>query len=175
MSTPSNEASAEALPPTSSAPASASFDPTLPLYVSPPKSEWVVTVAGVLGVLVTLATIVVAIAVATPKFKADYSQAVVLSLAAAWAIGAPMWFFAEYFFMYRNAGAPDTWDQFKHGQQVSAAVWAGLTAALTVFGTSDYVKVSPKSWSCELQTPTSPASAVGVSQPVLANCKEKKE
>jgi hypothetical protein len=68
------------------------------------------------------------------------AQPALLGLAAAWAVGAPTWFFVEYYFFYKKAAAPDSWELFKHGQQVAIPVWAGIAAALYAVGTSDLAK-----------------------------------
>lgn len=68
------------------------------------------------------------------------AQATLFSLAAAWAIGAPIWFALEYHLLYRKAAGKDSWEQFKHGQQVAVAVWAGISASLYGLGSSDLAK-----------------------------------
>ena len=52
---------------------------------------------------------------------------------AAWMIGIPLWFWLEYFLVYRRWGAPGTLDQFKHGQQVTGAIWLGAAIVLGGF------------------------------------------
>ena len=147
------------------------FDPTVALYTETSDAGKKVWRAGRTGVVATFLTIAAAVAVAVLP-KGNFSQVFVFMLAASWAIAAPMWFFYEYFFIYRVHGTLGSWDQFKHGQQVSAAVWAGLTASLTVFAASDYVKVKSDKYICEL-----PAMPVAASQPsaagtVFASCKK---
>ena len=58
----------------------------------------------------------------------------------AWAVISPAWFVSEYFFIYRKFGLPDTFELFKHGQQLSAAVWAGVLAALITLAASSRFK-----------------------------------
>lgn len=97
-----------------------------------------------------------------------YSQVFILSLAAAWAIGAPSWFFYEYFYVYRKHAAPGSWELFKHGQQVGIAIWAGLTATLYALGTSDIVKPDVPRYECKALDSSPPASAAAVTSLVLS-------
>ena len=57
-------------------------------------------------------------------------QAIVLSV---WIIGPPVWFWAEYFFIWlpshRQANS-QMLDEFKYGQDVAAKIWLGLVSAL---------------------------------------------
>ena len=124
---------------------SAPFNPTQDLYVddaAKAKVSW----AGRIGVGLTGATLVAAVAIVI--CKGEWSQPLVLGMAGLWGIGAPMWFFWEYFFIYRKHGAPDSWELFKHGQQLSATVWVALTASLTLLGTSDLVKQREATYRC---------------------------
>jgi len=57
-----------------------------------------------------------------------------LVLVGIWTIIPPVWFFVEYFYIYKRCEPHDThkFDQFKHGQQLAAAIWAGLLAFLFI-------------------------------------------
>jgi Na+/melibiose symporter-like transporter len=57
-----------------------------------------------------------------------------------WAIVPPLWFWFEYFWLYRRYGEPDTVELFKYGQDLSKAIWAGGLAALIAFAASDAVR-----------------------------------
>lgn len=52
---------------------------------------------------------------------------------AVWAIGPPFWFWFEYFYLFKNYGNPGDFEEFKHGQQVSASIWAGVVGFLVAF------------------------------------------
>jgi hypothetical protein len=56
-----------------------------------------------------------------------------------WAIITPFWFWWEFFFLYRKYGTANSLDLFKHGQQVSGALWAGLLACLIALATSEHM------------------------------------
>jgi hypothetical protein len=87
------------------------------------------------------------------------AQPALLGLAAAWAVGAPTWFFVEYYFFYKKAPAPDSWELFKHGQQVAIPVWAGIAAALYAVGSSDLAKKdSGTQVTCTFEASALPAS-----------------
>lgn len=48
-----------------------------------------------------------------------------------WVIGPPIWFFLEYFFLFKSHGAPGTFDQFKYGQELASKIWLGIVTLLT--------------------------------------------
>ncbi|MFO1351086.1 MAG: hypothetical protein U1F68_10610 [Gammaproteobacteria bacterium] len=50
-----------------------------------------------------------------------------------WTIAPPLWFFIEYFWLFKRFSDPDKLELFKHGQQVSASIWAGVVAFLIAF------------------------------------------
>jgi 4-hydroxybenzoate polyprenyltransferase len=73
-------------------------------------------------------------------------RAELLYLAAAcWGVGAPLWFWFEYFRLYRRQGRPGgtAFEAFKYGQQISAAIWAGVTITIAALATSDHFKACP--------------------------------
>lgn len=75
-------------------------------------------------------------------------------LAASWALGAPIWFYYEYFYLYRKVGLSGTLELFKHGQQVAVAIWAGLSITLGAFASSDHFKdTSSQNHKKECQSP----------------------
>ena len=56
-----------------------------------------------------------------------------------WVLMPPVWFWFEYFFLYRydaltlpNGDAKADWDSFKYGQDLSAKIWLALVTALTI-------------------------------------------
>jgi hypothetical protein len=95
-----------------------------------------------------------------------HAQAVLFVLAVLWAIGAPFWFFVEYFYIYRKAAAPNSWEQFKHGQQVAVAIWAGVTASLYGLGSSDLAKSAESRLKCTAHASTLAAVPPAASSPV---------
>jgi hypothetical protein len=57
-------------------------------------------------------------------------QAIVLSV---WIIGPPVWFWAEYFFIWlpsHRQATSQMLDEFKYGQDVAGKSWLGLVSAL---------------------------------------------
>lgn len=60
--------------------------------------------------------------------------------AANWVLAPPLWFWFEYFYIYKTFGKRSNFDQFKHGQQVSASIWAGLVICLFALSSSDRFK-----------------------------------
>jgi hypothetical protein len=83
---------------------------------------------------ITIVLVVMAIA------KAPSWGLVVTGLAFLWAVGAPAWFWFEYFFLYRKDGLPGTFELYKYGQQVSVAIWAALALSLGALASSDHFK-----------------------------------
>jgi hypothetical protein len=66
-------------------------------------------------------------------------------LAGCWAVFPPIWFFFEYFWLYRGAAEKNSFDLFKHGQQTAIAIWAGVSVALGGLAVSDFVKPKDQS------------------------------
>lgn len=82
-------------------------------------------------------------------------------LGAIWAVGPPTWFWCEYFFLYLPKGNPAGFEQFKYGQQVSVAIWAGVALALFAYVSSDHFKpdkppAAVSCTQCPAQTPSGP-------------------
>ena len=67
-----------------------------------------------------------------------------------WAVAPPIWFWYEYFYIYRKYAKPGTLEVFKHGQDVSKAIWAGVLAGLLALAASDIVDFSKD---CESESP----------------------
>lgn len=68
-----------------------------------------------------------------------------------WAIVPPVWFWCEYFFLYRASGEVDTLELFKYGQDVAKAIWAGVVAILIALAASDVVKPDESSETKQMQ------------------------
>lgn len=69
-----------------------------------------------------------------------------------WMIGTPVWFWIEYFVVFRKFGNSDAFDSFKHGQQLSLAIWAGLALFLNgLIGSEHFKGVHESSVCCESQ------------------------
>jgi hypothetical protein len=148
------------------------MDPTVKLYKDGSTAAWAIPVAGFLGVVATLISIAVAVWLVWPQPLQQSVQASLFLMAGIWGVGGPMWFFSEYFFFYRKSGVAGTWEQFKHGQQVSAAIWAGLSVSLAALGTSDLAKGPKTDWTCDLMAKdagTAASSPTG--QFTLVNCR----
>ena len=59
----------------------------------------------------------------------NFSFALTAKLGVAfWTLGPPIWFWFEYFWLFKSFGDPARLEEFKHGQQVSASIWAGVIA-----------------------------------------------
>lgn len=133
------------------------MNPRDEIYVSGSKEYRLVQKVAAVSVICLGLTILLVIASLGPWGPwLPYARYIILGLAAAWAILAPAWFFIEYFFLYRKAAAPDSWELFKHGQQVAIAIWAGVTAALFGLGSSEIAKPKEPSYAC---SPAPPATA----------------
>lgn len=76
---------------------------------------------------------------------------------ATWVIAPPIWFWCEYFFVYRKYGDPKAFDSFKHGQQVSIAIWAALALFLNGLAGAERFKKQKASQPCiQSQQPNTP-------------------
>ena len=51
-----------------------------------------------------------------------------------WIVLPPIWFWLQYFGVYRYEGGHyDDLDQFKYGQDIAAKIWLAAITALTIF------------------------------------------
>jgi hypothetical protein len=48
-----------------------------------------------------------------------------------WTVLPPTWFSLEYHCIYKKYGLPDSFEAFKHGQDVSAKVWLSAIAIVS--------------------------------------------
>lgn len=131
--------------------------PQTPIYAPGSRAQRRVWIAGTVAGVVALSFVGLCIGMAAyPPMR---SQALAGALAAAWLVGAPLWFWYEYFFIYRAAGGgqQDSFEFFKHGQQLAAAIWAGLAASLGGFAASDYAQPVSDAYECKLLIPSPPA------------------
>lgn len=48
-----------------------------------------------------------------------------------WALAPPLWFWYEYFFLFKNRGPADAFEAFKYGQDVASKVWLAVVAVLS--------------------------------------------
>ena len=82
----------------------------------------------------------------------DKDPIYVYGIIAIWAVGPPVWFWAEYFGIYLRWGNRESFDLFKYGQQVATAIWAGVFALLVLFvnsGATDPAKEIPSLERCQ--------------------------
>ena len=145
-------------------------DPANPIYDNTKpmgKMMWLPVLFVVIAITVTACMLYSSLA----DTKEHSAQPTILILAALWAVGAPVWFFIEYYFFYKKAAAPDSWELFKHGQQLAIAVWAGIAAALYVLGSSDLAKAQKPEFACTIEVVASVLSA-SASQPATVKCKK---
>jgi len=59
-----------------------------------------------------------------------------------WSIIPPIWFWYEFFHLYREYGEDETFEYFKYAQQLSIAIWVGILASLSFLLSSNYFKES---------------------------------
>ena len=145
-------------------------DPLKPIYDSEKpwgKLMWLPIAVGVVAVVGTICIAYHALSSTSVRS----AQPTLLKLAAAWAVGAPVWFFVEYYFFYKKAAAPGSWDLFKHGQQLAIAVWAGFAATLYAVGNSDLArKDAEPRVACTLEFAALPTPTSGPT-PMVVHCK----
>ena len=116
-----------------------SLDPKAKFYAAPNATPIAVPVALVFSILFLLATV----AVVYCSWGGQVGIVPLYVFIGLWTVGPPVWFWFEYFCLYRKYGAPDTLELFKYGQDLSKAIWAGVLAGLIAFAASDAVKPSP--------------------------------
>lgn len=96
--------------------------------------RWV-TGVGVIAVFLAMGSLVVAYDAwesREPKLLYLFS--------AIWVIVPPIWFWIEYFVIYRKFGDPEAFESYKFGQQISVAIWASLALFLVGFASSEHFK-----------------------------------
>jgi outer membrane protein OmpA-like peptidoglycan-associated protein len=109
--------------------------PHSPIYATRPALVTVAAGAAIILLLVTAAAAVFAWNTHSPRL--------LYALAAIWAVAPPAWFWFEYFYLYRPLGNPEAFEQFKYGQQVAVAIWAGVALALFAYLSSERFKPAP--------------------------------
>ena len=144
------------------------FDPKQDIYDKATglwKQPWIPVVITIVAVAAT------AIAVHSAfTCSKDHAQAILFATAAAWAIGAPGWFFFEFYFIYRKVAAKGSWELFKHSQQVGLAIWAGVSVALYALSSSDLAKSDKQEKICTISVPSGDLTQVSVSS-LTIKCK----
>lgn len=113
------------------------IDPSTRVFKKNSKADNLITVVGIGSAILFGLTIILAI---ISIFVGKPLQWLVVIMGLLWAVGAPAWFWYEYFFLYRIDGLPGTLELYKHGQQVSIAIWAGLAVSLGALASSDIFK-----------------------------------
>ena len=86
------------------------------------------------GAIIALVTVFTGLKVLNQILNGESGTAAAKTLAlfaAIWAIGAPLWFWVEYWYLFM-ASPPveggDAFAQFRHNQQLAGAIWAGVLA-----------------------------------------------
>ena len=98
---------------------------------------WVVFVTAMVGVAIVIMTLW-----ASYRSMCEKDAVYVYIVIAIWAVGPPIWFWAEYFAIYLRLGKREAFDLFKYGQQVATAIWAGVFALLVLFANSGAIDPS---------------------------------
>ena len=123
-------------------------DPEMSIYPEKNKAPfWVVFATAVIGVAIAVATVW-----ASYRSMCDKDPVYIYVVIAVWAIGPPIWFWAEYFAIYLRGGKREGFDLFKYGQQVATAIWGGMLALLLLFANSgaiDPTKEVPSQARCQ--------------------------
>jgi len=65
-----------------------------------------------------------------------------------WIVGPPIWFWFDYFKVYRRYGDPEAFDSYKHGQQISIAIWAAFALLFAALASADHFKTKPSQLCC---------------------------
>lgn len=83
-----------------------------------------------------------------------------------WIIVPPIWFWVEYFMVYRKYGDSAAFESFKHGQQLSLAIWAAFAFSLNGLAGAERFKEKndPKAWRASHRTTVAPDTHVAVRQ-----------
>jgi len=115
------------------------MSPRIPIYDEGTNGARYVRIAGWVSALAMVVTFLVVIV----AWNEGPSWALAMYVSVAfWGTVPAVWFWYEYFFLYRRFGAEDTFDLFRHGQQTAIAIWAGVTLSLVAIASSDHFKTS---------------------------------
>lgn len=106
----------------------------------PNPADRILTWVAVIAALLALASLAVA-AKAWWNTEVGWIYAVIPH----WVLGPPIWFWCDYFLIYRKYGDPDAFDSFKHAQQISLAIWAAVALLLAGLASADHFKIERKS------------------------------
>ncbi|MCE9611365.1 MAG: hypothetical protein K8R23_14310 [Chthoniobacter sp.] len=98
-------------------------------YSATPPIAWA-WILGITSAAVFVATLVFAfrwqgIALATPRQKKWAKAALAI-----WLVGPPVWFWFEYFWVFKDYGDFAQFEHFKYGQEQAAKIWAGTLVFL---------------------------------------------
>lgn len=114
-----------------------------PLYPPGSFAKWWQRFGAALGIVAILCT-------AWEAFHAPPCQnpGNLIFLAALWGVWPPLWWWAEFFFVYPKHHTKEKFELLKHGAQASLAIWAPIAVALAAYSSSDYFKPPEKSEKC---------------------------
>jgi len=90
-------------------------------WISPTSKPNAIIIQQVMG---SLAVIAIPLSLYLALSKPDYRTLVLF----AWAVFPSIWFWYEYFCLY--PALETSLDEFKHGQELSRNIWAGVLTAL---------------------------------------------
>ncbi len=85
-------------------------------------------IVRIVGVVTAIAAAITIVAIGI-LLQCDKPK-LLIALALVWSVIPPIWFWYEFYFLYRNNGNLEEFDKFKYGQELSKAIWLGLGAAL---------------------------------------------
>jgi hypothetical protein len=140
-------------------------DPKKPTYDPATKGSIITYRWGVVGVVSALGS--VAVCFLGNQGLLPGGRLTVAVVAVLWAVGAPTWFWYEYFYLYRKYANEGTWDLFKHGQQLGVAIWAGVATSLGVFAASTFSEPPKAQLECKVKAikPPEPAASGSPASP----------
>jgi len=144
-------------------------DPTRSIFKEDStQAKWMSRSPLIGGALLLGTAVVAGIAIAGRR---DSAQLILFTLAACWAIGPPLWFLTEYHWVYRIRPGDNSWELFKHGQQLAIAVWASVAATLYALGSSDLAKPREVQYQCSVEPAKDDVPDTQVPQSVFFKCR----
>jgi hypothetical protein len=110
-----------------------SKDPTIDIYPRGSKSLKIVS-----AVIWTSAVLLVfSVPACWISFLKGFKEFVYI-FAAFWSIVPPIWFWYEFFWLYRVDGNPDTFELFKYGQDLGKAIWVAAAGTFVALAGSSF-------------------------------------
>jgi len=98
--------------------------------IYPKEIQQLIIIFGLIAA--TFAGACVGFGIATPRECYPLTKKSILIV---WTLGVPVWFAIEFWFIYRKKSLPDTFEKFKHSQELTSKIWLAVLGVLVLLYT----------------------------------------